>query len=96
MARVFVTTRAQADLDAIDRYGLEEFGRSIADRYHEDLLATFELIGETPKIAPVFRKGPPVVRSWSCGRHRRYYRIEAQFVIVIRVLHQSMHHNHIL
>jgi toxin ParE1/3/4 len=90
MAEVFVSSAAQADLDAIDLYSLIEFGPVVADRYHGELLRAFDLIGKTPKVAPIFRKGKPPVRSWPCGKHRIYYVINREHIRVIRVLHMAM------
>jgi plasmid stabilization system protein ParE len=72
LAKVFVTGAAQADLDAIDLYSQIEFGSAAADQYHDDLLEAFAFIGEHPKIAAVYRRRKPIVRSWACGKHRIY------------------------
>jgi plasmid stabilization system protein ParE len=61
MADVFVTDEAQADLDAIDQYILQEFGVVIADKYHADMLAAFGFFAESPATAPVFRKQSPQI-----------------------------------
>jgi toxin ParE1/3/4 len=90
VAEVFVTEDAQADLDDIDLYSLREFGPVVADRYHADFLAAFDLIGESPRIGSVFRRRKPIVRSWPCGSHRIYYVFEGGAISIVRVLHMAM------
>jgi toxin ParE1/3/4 len=57
------TTR-QADQDIIDIYlwGCQEFGQPQAERYHEGLAATLDLIADNPRIARERTEFNPPVR----------------------------------
>jgi toxin ParE1/3/4 len=82
------TTR-QADADIIDIYvrGAGEFGAAQAERYHEGLLATFQLLLENPRLARLYSAFDPPVRMYPYNAHLIVYRDEDDAVVIVRVLH---------
>ena len=88
--RVEVSEAANTDLDAIYDYGIEQFGEDVANDYLRRFDRAYALLAEHPRIGPVHEGVRPAIRSFPCGRHRLYYDVENDHVIVRRVLHQTM------
>lgn len=86
--RAKLTARASADLDAVLRYGIENFGVDRAVRYYNALIASFEWIAEHPQASrerPQYGAG---IRFRAEGSHRVVYRRTGDgTVLIIRVLH---------
>ncbi|HEU0045319.1 type II toxin-antitoxin system RelE/ParE family toxin [Sphingomonas sp.] len=90
MTRVEVSEAASADLDAIYDYGVEQFGAAAAEAYLRRFESAYALLAEHPQIGPVHDWVRPPIRSFPCGRHRLYYDVTDDAVIIRRVLHQAM------
>lgn len=82
------TTR-QADRDIIDIYlwGCREFGQPQAERYHEGLAATLDLIAANPRVARERAEFTPPVRLHPYKSHVIVYLLDGRGVLVVRVLH---------
>jgi toxin ParE1/3/4 len=82
------TTR-QADQDIIDIYlwGCREFGQPQAERYHERLAATLDLIAANPRIARERTEFNPPVRLHPYQSHMIVYLLDDIGVLVVRILH---------
>ena len=79
----------QCDLDFIDIYGHghAKFGVEQAERYYEGLIATFDLLANNLRMTrerPEFR---PPVRLHAYRAHKIAYIIEAEEILIVRVLH---------
>lgn len=78
---------AQADLEGIWLYTFERWSLEQADSYHRDLVAAFEALaagtrrGRAVDIRPGYLK-------YLCGAHVIYFRDNADWLDVIRILHQ--------
>jgi toxin ParE1/3/4 len=81
------TTR-QADQDIIDIYlqGHREFGLRQAERYHEGLAATFDLIAANPRLARERPEFNPPVRLHPYQSHMIVYVVDDAGVLIVRVL----------
>jgi toxin ParE1/3/4 len=82
-------TSRQADQDIIDIYlwGCREFGQPQAERYHEGLAATLDLIADNPRIARERTEFNPPVRLHPYQSHMIVYLLDDRGVLVVRVLH---------
>ncbi|MBC7521943.1 MAG: type II toxin-antitoxin system RelE/ParE family toxin [Sandarakinorhabdus sp.] len=88
--RLEFAREALADLDAIYRHGVAEFGAAQADRYADALARTLDLICEYPAITPVIPDRSDGLRRRSVGVHSLYFTATPDLVRVVRVLHQRM------
>ena len=79
---------AKTDLRNIARYSIFEFGTLIADRYMAGLEQTFDRIETAPDTYRVFEGIWPEARVANYKKHRIFYRIEADHILVVRILHQ--------
>ena len=87
--RVEVSEAANADLDSVYDYGVEHFGEAAAAAYLRRFESAYTLLTEHPRIGPVHDGVRPPIRSVPCGRHRLYYDVTEDAVIMRRVLHQA-------
>jgi Plasmid stabilization system protein len=91
------TTR-RADQDVIDIYvhGAGEFGLDQAERYHQGLVATFELLAENPRLARERSEFELPVRLHPYRAHLIVYTIRDEDILIIRVLHARRAWEHLL
>lgn len=88
--RLRFSAQAVRDLEQIHVYGTLQFGLVQADHYSDRLRETFDRIAEFPELARERREFRPFVRLQRCESHNVIYRIEAEDVWVLRVLHRSV------
>ncbi len=97
MAEVAFRKAAEADLALIVRYSISEFGRDVAVTYLEAFDELWAMLATHPRIGAVFgRRGKQIIRAYSCGSHRVFYTVRGNRVWVVRILHQSMHHERVM
>lgn len=82
------TTR-RADQDIIDIYarGAADFGIGQAERYHQGLVAAFELLSENPHLARERMEFHPPIRLHPYRAHMIVYVGAGEGILVVRVLH---------
>lgn len=90
MTPVELSEAAAADLEAIFRYGAEQFGEEIAGDYVRGFQAAFDAISEYPRIGSVHDLVRPPIYSLPHGSHRIFYDLFSGRVVVQRVLHKAM------
>lgn len=90
MKALVLSNAAVADLEAIERYGSERFGEDVAEAYVRGFEAAFVLIAEHPRIGAIHDAVRPPIRSVPHGRHRIFYDVADDQIIVQRVLHKAM------
>lgn len=85
---MYWTTR-RCDQDVIDIYvkGVTTFGVDQAERYHRELVATFELPAANPLMARERSEFDPPVRLHPHRSHMIVYVVEDEGVLMVRVLH---------
>ncbi len=89
MSAFLVSRRAERDLQDLRAFTIERWGKRAAARYLHQLHETFRQIAEHPQRArPVPQR--PALRYARCGRHVVYYEVQAQSVLIVRVLHERM------
>jgi toxin ParE1/3/4 len=82
-----LSSAAVADLRAIFRYGVEEFGLVQADAYADALTATFVFLAEYPRVARLRTEVVPPVRAYPFRRHLIVYDIFGEMIVIQRVRH---------
>lgn len=89
-ARLGFTQAARVDLKEMRRYGFEQFGREIADRYVDDIEGVFRLLQEQPRAGQARPEIGSDIRCFSKKQHRVFYRVENDSVVILRVIHHAM------
>lgn len=87
--KYFLTTEAQADVEAIFSYGLSEWGIEQSKKYLKNIMEKIELINDMPSIG----KRHPEIDDWlfsfPCQSHMIYYFHRNDTLIIIAILHKS-------
>ncbi len=78
-----------ADRDVANIYlqGIERFGITQADKYFDDLHATFDRLGTYPNSGRVRYEVYPAVRMLPFRAHLIFYDVEDDGVLIVRVRH---------
>jgi toxin ParE1/3/4 len=83
-----LTQAAADDIQGIFTEGLALFGLAQADKYHDGLTATFELLADFPRAARLREEIDPPVRAYRYKSHMILYDLGADdTVIILRVRH---------
>ena len=90
MPRLRFTAAARRDLDAIYDHGFQQFGQETADRYAAMLTATATALVDFPLMGPEVPNRAKPLRRFTAESHVIFYRPEAEWIIVTRVLHARM------
>lgn len=85
-----LTNQAAKDNGEILETSLANFGQVQVQRCAENLDATFRLLANNPLIARERQEHDPPVRIFPAQRHRIIQVIEAESVLIVRVLHNRM------
>ena len=85
-----LSRRAQADLDDIRDFSVEQFGVDRAILYLDAIEQAFRRLIEYPDIGPVHPTVRPPTRSLGCQQHRIFYQVEGGTILVVRILHKAM------
>ncbi|MDA4847372.1 type II toxin-antitoxin system RelE/ParE family toxin [Hoeflea poritis] len=86
MSSYALSLAAEADLRNIYFYSLEQFGFAQAENYMEGLAKALSLLAENPKMGRSFQKIRAGLRRHVHARHSIYYRIEANGILILRIL----------
>lgn len=90
MARIFPTSAARADLVAIREYSIDQFGWEVADEYLLGFDAAFDLLAEHPFAGPARSELGEGIRCLIHQRHRIFYQVNDDLVVIVRVVHHAM------
>lgn len=88
--RFILTPRAQADLDEIWDYTAARWSLDQAETYTRQLWRDIASVAERPSLGsecPEVRKG---YRKYCSGSHVLFYRVIADGIDVVRILHERM------
>ena len=88
--RLELSRRAEADLDEIRDYSVEHFGVPRAIAYLDAIEQAFRRIVSFPGAGALHSTVEPPVRSLACERHRIFYNVEGEVILIPRVLHGAM------
>lgn len=81
---------ADDDFAAIYVYGVDNFGKSQAEKYAISLLDAFDMLGNSPHIGRERSEVSPPVRLWPHGSHNILYAVVEDEVLILRVVHHSV------
>jgi len=88
--RLELSRRAQADLDEIRDYSVGHFGALRAIAYLDAIEQAFRRIASFPEVGAPHPTLQPPVRVLACQRHRVFYAVEGEVILILRVLHGAM------
>ncbi len=89
--RLEITLKAQRDIYTLQEFGNANFGVLHTRKYLVSLTQTFKNIRERPELARLREEYDGSVRIHVHKSHLIFYRIEGEFVKILRVL--SRHQN---
>lgn len=81
-----LTPAARADLEAIWLYTMQSWSADQADRYTDILEDTFDRLLFMPELGRERMEFDPPVRLHLSGEHIIIYRIEADHLVILRIL----------
>ena len=90
MAGYALSPAARADVEQIWDYTVRNWGEAQAERYTRDIRDACEALGDgtlSGRSAEDIRAG---YRKAAVGSHVMFYRVRADVVEVVRILHRSM------
>jgi toxin ParE1/3/4 len=90
VAEVRFSAAARKDLASIGAYGAEHFGHDIADAYARGFIETFDLLSRHPEVGSARFELGAGIRCQLHRRHRIFYCIEDERVLVVRIVHHAM------
>jgi len=87
---VVLADEARDDLRSIALDGVLNWGEDEAAKYHARIADVFESLARFPALGRRSDDLAGDVRSIAVGNHRIFYRVEADVVLDLRVMHQRM------
>jgi toxin ParE1/3/4 len=95
-----LSRRARSDLAEIWRYSYAHWGLDQADRYVGEIYKAFGKLAANPSLGRRFARKPKAtgqrpkeIRKYRCGAHLIFHRRQRKQVYIVRILHESMHHD---
>ena len=88
VSRYRLRPRARDDLEAIWLYTAEQWSIDQAEHYIRQLTAGIDLLADQPKIARERAELIPLVRIHPVVSHIIVYRIEPDYIDIIRIRHR--------
>lgn len=93
MGEYRLSPRARRDLETIWEYSFEQWGVEQANRYIDKIIAKFEVIAAGPLLLPACDHIRNGYRRGLVERHMIYFRVNAQIIVIMRILHSQMDAN---
>ena len=87
--RLRIGAIARADLAAIRRYSVREFGADVADVYFRGFTKAFDMLRAHPFAGTVREDIGPGALLYVHRRHRILYRVEDELIVIVRVSHHA-------
>ncbi|WP_375394224.1 type II toxin-antitoxin system RelE/ParE family toxin [uncultured Sphingomonas sp.] len=89
MLRLRIGATARADLTAIRRYSVREFGSDVADVYFRGFGKAFDLLRAHPFAGTVRHDIGAGALVYVYRRHRILYRVENELIVIVRILYHA-------
>ena len=89
MAEIRFSPAARADLKDIGRFSRREFGKAVADKYLFGLDQVFDRLALHPYSGEAQPKLGTGVRRSTHRRHRIFYEVEGEVVLILRIFHHT-------
>ncbi len=77
---------AGEDIESLYEWGIDRYGLNAADRYYDGLIARFDQIAENPQLWQRVDHIRAGYRRSVYGAHSIYYRVEAEGVVIVRII----------
>ncbi len=90
MAKYRLSPAAEKDLESIWQYTQQKWGVAQAQSYFESLVSAFESIAQTPSTSPACDHIRAGYRRQVIEKHVIYFRMTADGIDVMRILHARM------
>jgi toxin ParE1/3/4 len=90
MPAIYVSSKAEADIDSIIEYTKKSWGQRQADDYLTKIENSFKLLARNPLIGRSCEAISPGLHRYEVGKHVLFYASALDGVMIIRVLHQRM------
>ncbi len=87
--RVVYTAAARTDLQEIANYFRNAAGNVVAQATTNKIVEKIETLGVRPKRQRLRRELDPELRAVPVGNYMIFYRVEADIVSIVRILHGS-------
>jgi toxin ParE1/3/4 len=88
--RFVLSPRAETDLDEIWDYTADRWGLDQAETYTRDIWQRIQAVAERPEIGQNCSDIRAGYYKISCGSHFLFYRLIAEGIDVVRILHERM------
>ncbi len=82
--------KAIDDIENIDNYTLETFGKAQADKYYNLLFSAFKKLDIQPSIGTDYSSICENLEGYRMESHVIFYTRKAEDIEIIRILHKSM------
>ena len=89
MGRLRLSQGAQQDLIEIRQYSIVEFGTDVADAYFRGFNQSFALLHARPFCGALQPEIAPDVRCFVHRRHRIFYCVQDDLVLILRIIHHA-------
>ena len=89
VAEVRLSPKARADLAEIDDYGTDAFGDEVAAEYARGFNNVWDRLGRHPRMDPRESRLGRLVRSTIHRRHRIFYEVQGEVVLILRIFHHT-------
>ena len=89
MADIKFTHSAAADLSEIDEYSLAQFGEEAGEAYMHGFDRAFILLRDHPHAGAATLEYGNAYRCLVHQKHRIFYTVENDWVLIVRVLHHA-------
>jgi toxin ParE1/3/4 len=89
MAELDLSPAARADLVEIRKFSIEQFGAPVADAYFLGFGEAFALLRSHPLAGQAQPTLGRDIRCFTHRKHRIFYRVEAELVLIVRIIHHA-------
>lgn len=89
VAELDLSPAARTDLVDIRIFSLEQFGPEVADQYYRGFSLAFALLADHPLAGVATPEYGAGYRCLTHRRHRIFYLVKAETVLIVRILHHA-------
>ena len=89
-AALALKPEARRDIEDILIYSAEQWGLEQRDAYRDEIVQALEVLRENPRLGRPRDEIAASLRSLRVRQHVIYYRVSAEKLIVVRVMHGMM------
>ncbi len=90
MAEIEFSNAAEADLVEIDAYSAAQFGEDTAFEYMHGFDEAFARLRDYPQSGRLMPELHSEIRCLTHRRHRIFYCLEGDVVLIVRIVHHAM------